>query len=297
MVVIQRAGDVIPEIVSVILSKRPAHTVPYRLPTHCPVCGALAIRDEGEVALRCTGGLSCPAQVKESIRHFASRRALDIDGLGEKLVNQLVDKGLVQSVADLYHLTVDQVAELERMAQKSASNLIKAIEKSKKTTLPRFIYALGIRMVGEATARTLAEHFGHLDPLLGASPERLMGVQDVGPEGARSIHTFFQQAHNREVITRLLASGIRWEAMTVRKAGILTGLTFLFTGTLSSLSRDEAKQMVEAKGGKTATALSKKVTHVVIGADAGSKADKAKALGLKTLDEEAFLHLVKSRVQ
>jgi DNA ligase (NAD+) len=152
-------------------------------------------------------------------------------------------------------------------------------------------------MVGEATARTLAEHFGHLDPLLGASPERLMGVQDVGPEVARSIHTFFQQAHNREVITRLLASGIRWEAMTVRKAGILTGLTFLFTGTLSSLSRDEAKQMVEAKGGKTATSLSKKVTHMVIGADAGSKADKAKALGLKTLDEEAFLRLVKSRVQ
>jgi DNA ligase (NAD+) len=297
VVTIQRAGDVIPEVVSVLLSKRPQGTTPYKLPQQCPSCGSLAIRVAGEAALRCNGGLSCPAQLKESIRHFASRRALDIEGLGEKLIGQLVDKGWVSSVADLYHLKEETLSQLERMADKSAKNLIAAIERSKHTTLPRFIYALGIRMVGEATARTLAEHFGELDALSKADEEQLMAIQDIGPEVARSLFTFFRQPHNQEVIQRLIQAGIRWDQSTKPKRGPLQGMTFLFTGTLPSLSREEAKNLIETQGGKTAQSISKKVNYVVVGMDPGSKAGKAKMLGLKTLDEKAFLRLVQGRVK
>jgi DNA ligase (NAD+) len=296
-VVIRRAGDVIPEVVKVIVERRPKDARPVELPAKCPVCGSAVERVEGEAVARCTGGLYCPAQRKEAIRHFASRRALDIDGLGTKLIEQLVDGGMVNNPADLYRLTVEQLADLDRMAEKSAKNLFDALQASKKTTLPRFLYALGIRDVGEATADALATHFGSVDALENASEEGIQEVPDIGPVVAAHVHTFFQQPHNREVIAELLKQGVEIEAMQRRAAnaeGALTGKTFVLTGTLDSMSRDAARDRIEALGGKVAGSVSKKTSYVVAGAEAGSKLAKAQELGVAVLDEAAFLKMLAS---
>ncbi|MGH8185496.1 MAG: NAD-dependent DNA ligase LigA [Steroidobacteraceae bacterium] len=294
-VVIRRAGDVIPEVVKVIVERRPKDARPVELPAKCPVCGSAVERVEGEAVARCTGGLYCPAQRKEAIRHFASRRALDIDGLGTKLIEQLVDGALVNNPAELYRLTVEQLADLDRMAEKSAKNLFDALQRSKKTTLPRFLYALGIRDVGEATADALAAHFGSVDALENASEEAIQEVPDIGPVVAAHVHTFFQQPHNREVIAQLLRQGVAIEAMQRRAAhaaGALTGKTFVLTGTLDSMSRDAARDRIEALGGKVTGSVSKKTSYVVAGAEAGSKLAKAQELGVEVLDEAAFLKML-----
>lgn len=293
-VVIRRAGDVIPEIVKVILERRPPDARIVTLPSKCPVCGSDVEREEGEAIARCTGGLYCPAQLKESIRHFASRRALDIEGLGEKLIDQLVDMGLVRTPADLYKLELATLADLDRMGEKSAQKLLDAIEKSKRTTLARFLYALGIRDVGEATATALANHFGKLDALIGASEEAIQEVQDVGPVVAAHIHHFFQQPHNREVIDELRRLGVAWKEQEPRtKAeGPLSGKSFVITGTLDSMSRDQATDRIVALGGKVSGSVSKKTSYVVVGAEPGSKLKKAQELGVEILDEAAFLKLL-----
>jgi DNA ligase (NAD+) len=290
-VIVRRAGDVIPEVVRVLTERRPARTREFTMPKTCPECGSDVVRLEGEAIARCTGGLICPAQRKASLLHFASRRAMDIEGLGEKLVDQLVDGGVVRTPADVYALGVAKLAALERMADKSAANLVAAIEASKKTTLQRFVYALGIRHVGESTARDLARHFGSLDALMDASEADLLEVVDVGPVLAESIAAFFAERHNREVIERLRAAGVRWpEHAPARRGpeGPLAGLTIVLTGTLPTLTRDEAKALIEAAGGKAAGSVSAKTDYVVAGADAGSKLDRAEALGIPVLDEDGF---------
>jgi DNA ligase (NAD+) len=290
-VIVRRAGDVIPEVVRVLVERRPARTREFTMPKTCPECGSDVVRLEGEAIARCTGGLICPAQRKASLLHFASRRAMDIEGLGEKLVDQLVDGGVVRTPADVYALGVAKLAALERMADKSAANVVAAIEASKKTTLQRFVYALGIRHVGESTARDLARHFGSLDALTDASQADLLEVVDVGPVLAESIAAFFAERHNREVIERLRAAGVQWpEHAPARRAplGPLAGLTIVLTGTLPTLTRDEAKAMIEAAGGKAAGSVSAKTDYVVAGADAGSKLDRAEALGIPVLDEDGF---------
>jgi DNA ligase (NAD+) len=294
-VVVRRAGDVIPEVVRVLPERRPAHAVPFTLPATCPECGSAIERLPDEAVARCTGGLVCPAQRKQALLHFASRRALDIEGLGERLVDQLVDGGLVRTAADLYRLGVAHLAALERMADKSAANVLAAIEHSKSTTLPRFIYALGIRHVGEATARDLARHFGALDPLMDADEAALLEVPDVGPVLAASVRDFFAEAHNREVIEQLRAVGVHWTEGPPQRVdkGRLAGITVVLTGTLPTLTRDEAKAMLEAAGAKVASSVSAKTGYVVAGADAGSKLAKAEALGVKVLDEAGMLELLK----
>ncbi|HZZ92085.1 MAG TPA: NAD-dependent DNA ligase LigA [Usitatibacter sp.] len=295
-VVVRRAGDVIPEVARV--EKQGPRREPddwFVMPTKCPRCGSAVERAEGEAVARCSGGLFCPAQRKAALLHFASRRAMDIEGLGDRLVEQLVDGHIVRTASDLYTLGIAKLAALERMGDKSAANLFQAIEGSKKTQLPRFIYALGIRNVGEVTARDLAAHFGNLDALMEASVEQLMEAPDVGPIVAESIHTFFRQPHNREVIEHLRAAGVRWdEGAPVRRAamGPFTGKILVLTGTLSSLSRDEAKARIEALGGKVTGSVSKKTDFVVAGAEAGSKLDRAKELGVTVLDEQQFLQLL-----
>ncbi len=294
-VVIRRAGDVIPEVVKVIIERRPASARIVELPPKCPVCGSDVEREEGEAVARCTGGLFCAAQRKESLRHFAGRRALDIDGLGSKIIDQLVDRELVRSPADLYALSAEQFASLERMGEKSAAKLVEALGRSKKTTLPRFLYALGIRDVGEATAAALAEHFGALETLESASEEQIQEVPDVGPVVAAHVHHFFQQAHNREVIAELRRHGVHWPAIATRKAsaeGPLTGKTFVLTGTLDSMSRDQASDRIAALGGKVSGSVSKKTSYVVAGTEAGSKLKKAQELGVEVLDEQGFLTLL-----
>lgn len=293
---VRRAGDVIPEVVSVVLERRPADTTPFVLPEHCPECGSAAVRIEGEAVARCSGGLFCPAQRKQAIQHFASRRALDIDGLGEKLVEQLVDSGLVQTVADLFRLSTEQLAGLERMGEKSAQNLHAALEKSKTTDLARFLYALGIREVGEATARTLAAEFGSLDALSQADPERLQATPDVGPIVAEHIRRFFQETHNRDVIAALRAAGVNWpEGEPERPAAQpLAGQTFVLTGTLTQLTRDEAKARLQALGAKVSGSVSKKTACVVAGEKAGSKLDKAQALEIPIMDEAGLLNLLEN---
>jgi len=293
-VIVRRAGDVIPEVVSVVLSKRPAHTHPFQMPTQCPVCGADVQRVEGESAARCTGGLYCSAQRKQAFHHFASRRALDIEGLGEKLVDQLVEKKQVSDVADIFTLTQQQLAELERMGSKSAANLLDAIEKSKATTLPRFLYALGIANVGEATAQSLAQHFANLDDLMSADEEQLQQVEDIGPVVAHSVFTFFRQPHNVEVIHKLVQVGVSWPAIEKRKIDMLplAGKTFVITGTLESMSRDEAKTRLQALGAKVSASVSQKTDYVVAGADPGSKYDKALELGIAILDDAALQKLI-----
>lgn len=290
---VRRAGEVIPEVVKVELSKRPAGARPFEMPKTCPVCGSDVVRLEGEAMSRCEGGLYCPAQRKESILHFAARRAMDIDGLGEKLVDQLVDRGLVQDVADLYRLGVEDLASLERMAEKSAQNLAHAIEKSKKTTLARLIYALGIRHVGESTAKLLADGFGSLEALLRAREEDLLTVPGVGPVVAESISRFFAEPHNQKVIQKLLEAGVcpRGEEEGLRKP--LAGKTFVLTGRLASLTRDEASLQLQALGAKVSSSVSAKTDYVVSGEDAGSKLEQARALKVNILDEEAFLALLR----
>ena len=289
-VIVRRAGDVIPEVVAPVVERRQGELPRFQLleqyPT-CPVCGSHVVRAVDEAVARCTGGLFCPAQRKQALLHFAGRRAMDIEGLGDKLVEQLVDAAIVRTPVDLYRLGVLALANLERMGEKSAHNLLAAIEKSRATTLARFIFALGIRNVGEATAKELARHFGSLDRLMEADIEALQQVADVGPIVAQSIVEFFAEPHNREVIEQLRAAGVQWaegEPLS-REAGALAGLTFVLTGSLPTLSRDEAKALIEARGGKVAGAVSKKTSYVVAGADAGSKLLKAQALGLDIVDE------------
>jgi len=289
-VLIERAGDVIPYVVKVLTEKRTGRERKFRMPGKCPVCGAEVVRAEGEVAYRCIG-LSCPAQLKQAVRFFGARGAMDIEGLGEKLVDQLVECGLVRDLADLYRLDEDTLADLERMGKKSAANLRAQIERSKQTTLPHFLVALGIRQVGEATAKALAEHFGRLDRLLEASEEELQEVRDVGPEVAASIHRFFAERQNRKVIQRLLALGVR-PAPVTRPKGALAGKKFVLTGGLAAMTRPEAQRRIEALGGRLASSVSEETDYVVAGADPGSKLAKAKKLGVPILEEDAFLRLL-----
>ena len=296
-VVIRRAGDVIPEVVKVILERRPKGAREVELPSKCPVCGSAVEREEGEAVARCTGGLYCPAQRKEALRHFASRHALDIDGLGTKLIDQLVEGGVVNNPADLYELTAERLAELDRMGEKSAENLVKALEQSKqKATLPRFLYALGIRDVGEATAAALANHFGSIKELQGATEEQIQEVPDVGPVVAAHVYKFFQEKHNRDVLAAL-SKHIQLKAQARKAAsgeGPLAGKTFVLTGSLDSMSRDQASERIVELGGKVAGSVSKKTSYVVAGAEAGSKLAKAQELGVVVLDEKAFLELLNS---
>jgi DNA ligase (NAD+) len=293
-VVVRRAGDVIPEVVSVVADKRLADGALFTMPRQCPVCGSAAVREEGEADYRCTGGIFCPAQRKEAILHFAHRRAVEVEGLGDKMVEQLVDANLVRNLTDLYRLGFSALVNLDRMADKSASKLLDAIERSKQTTLPRFIFGLGIRHVGEATAKALARHFGQLDAVMAASTEQLLEVADVGPVVAQSIRTFFDQAHNREVVEQLRALGLSWPEgePAARPVLVLTGKTLVITGTLPTLSRDEAKDRIEAAGGKVAGSVSKKTDYLVAGAEAGSKLAKAQELGVALLDEAQLLELL-----
>lgn len=288
-VIIQRAGDVIPEVVQVITSKRKGTEKKFRMPSKCPVCGAEVVKEEA--IHRCIG-LDCPAQLKGRIKHFASKRAMDIEGLGTKLTDQLVDKGLVKDVADIYYLKKEQLMELERMADKSAQNIIDAIEKSKIKPLSKFLYALGIRHVGETTAEDLARHFPRLDNFSHLSKEDLMEVEGIGPEVAASVHQFFHDKKNKESIERLKKAGVKVIEPQIREKGKLAGKTFVFTGTLKAYGRDEARNLVESLGGMTASSVSKKVDFVVVGEDPGSKLDKAKELGIKTLTEEEFRKMI-----
>jgi DNA ligase (NAD+) len=294
-VIVRRAGDVIPEVVGRIAEPRAAYVPNFRMPRACPVCGSDVRREKGGVDHRCTGGLYCAAQRKQALLHFAGRRAMNIEGLGDKLVDQLVDGGLVTSLPGLYALDAAQLAALERMAEKSAANLVAGLERSKQTTLARFLYALGIRQVGEATAKDLAAHFGALDRIMDASVEQLLEVRDVGPVVAESIHTFFAQPHNREVVQTLRDAGIRWDehaGAAAAPALPLAGLTVVLTGTLPTLTRDDAKALLEAAGAKVAGSVSKKTSYVVAGDDAGSKLDKARELGIPVLDEEGLRALL-----
>ncbi len=295
-VIVRRAGDVIPEVVANVPERRPDNAIEFVMATACPVCGSPIVRLEEEAIARCSGGwLTCAAQRKGGLLHFVSRRAMDIEGLGEQLVEQLVDKGLVNTPADFYHLPLDTLSGLDRMAKKSAQNVLDALEKSKTTTLARFIYALGIRHVGESTAKSLAKHFGSLDALLASDEARVLEVADIGPVVALSIRSFFSDPLNRQLIDQLRASGIHWEEGQPEKSNdLLAGKTFVLTGTLPTLSRDDARAMIEAAGGKVAGSVSKKTSYVVAGEEAGSKLTRAEELGVAILDEEQFLKLVES---
>ena len=297
-VIVRRAGDVIPEVVGLAPASlaRPEgeRGAVFTMPAHCPVCGSDALRAEGEVDHRCTGGLFCAAQRKEAVLHFAARRAVDIEGLGDRLVEQLVDAQLIRTLPDLYKIGLVTLAGLARMADKSAANLVEALQKSKHTTLPRFLFGLGIRHVGESTARDLALHFGSLDAIMAASEAELLEVNDVGPVVATSLRTFFDQPHNREVVEQLRAAGLSWEegAPAARAPRPLAGKTFVITGTLPTLSRDEAKDKLEAAGAKVAGSVSKKTDYVVAGTEAGSKLEKANLLGVPVIDEEGMLYIL-----
>jgi DNA ligase (NAD+) len=295
-VIVRRAGDVIPEVVSVVVEKRLQDAQLFTMPSHCPVCNSLAVREEGEADYRCTGGLFCTAQRKQAILHFAHRRAVEIEDLGDKLVEQLVDAGIVNTLPDLYKLGLSALSQLDRMAEKSAANVLAGIEKSKNTTLQKFLFGLGIRHVGEATAKELARHFGTLDAIMDATLDQLLQVSDVGPTVAQSIRTFFDQAHNREVVEQLKACGVHWKE-GVASAGAslpLTGQTFVLTGTLQTMGRDEAQAKLEMLGAKVSGSVSKKTHAVVAGAEAGSKLEKAQSLGVTVLDESAFQALLAS---
>jgi DNA ligase (NAD+) len=297
-VIVRRAGDVIPEVVAVVRERRPQpeprrFDILQRYPV-CPVCGSHVARQDGEAAIRCSGGLYCPAQRKQALLHFASRRAMDIEGLGEKLVDQLVDHGIVRTPADLYKLGLAKVAGLERMAEKSAGNLLAAIDRSRHSTLARFIFALGIRNVGEATAKDLAAHFGSLDALMEADETALLDVAEVGPVVAASIAEFFAEPHNREVVEQLRAAGVSWAESAPRPQGRgpLLGKTLVLTGTLPHMTRDEAKARIEAVGGKVTGSVSTRTDYVVAGAEAGSKLVRARELGVAILDEAGLLGLL-----
>ena len=291
---VRRAGDVIPEVVAVVLEKRPANALAFVMPTICPECGSHIIKLADEAVARCTGGLVCPAQRKQAITHFASRRALDIEGLGEKLVDQLVEADLVHTLADIYLLDLTTLANLDRMAEKSADNVLSALAKSKQTTLARFIYGLGIRNVGEATAKELARYFGNLSGMMAANVDMFQQVADIGPIVAESLTQFFAEPHNQQVISKLQALGLTWQESEGKSAaqGVLAGKIFVLTGSLPNLSRDAAKAMIEAVGGKVSGSVSKKTDYVIAGADAGSKLDKAQSLGLMILDEAGLVSLL-----
>jgi len=290
--IVRRAGDVIPEVVGVIPDSGKAEQGGgnFRMPRQCPACGSAVVRDKGEVNHRCTGGLICPAQRKQALLHFAQRRAMDIEGLGEKLVEQLVDSHTVRVLPDLYRLGLSNLCALERMAEKSARNVLEALQKSKQTTLPRFLFALGIRHVGETTAKDLARHFGSLDAIMAATIEQLLQVADVGPVVALAIHSFFAQPHHREVVEQLRACGIHWleNAGQQPAQGTLAGKTVVLTGTLPTLTRDRAKELLEALGAKVTGSVSKKTDYLIAGSEAGSKLDKAQALGIPVLDEDGL---------
>ncbi len=297
-VIVRRAGDVIPEVVRVATERRPRNSRRFVMPTSCPVCGSSVVKLPDEAAARCSGGLFCPAQRKQAILHFASRLAMNIEGLGEKLVDQLVGRAVIETPADLYQdkVNVAALTELDRMAEKSAENVLGAIDRSRKTTFARFIYALGIRNVGEATAADVARHFGSLDRLAQASEEELQQVQDVGPVVAMSIRRFFTEPHNLEVIKQLRAGGVRWEEgppAPGKKAGALAGKTFVLTGTLPSMTREEAQEQIESRGGKVAGSVSKKTDFVVAGEEAGSKLEKAQQLGVAVIDEAGLRKMLK----
>ena len=298
-VIVRRAGDVIPEVVSVVQERRPDGTRPFHLPQVCPVCGSRVERIEDEAITRCTAGLYCSAQRKQALLHFASRRAMDIEGLGEKLVDQLVDHGIVKTPADLYRLDLTTLSNLERMGDKSAANLLAAIDKSRETTLERFVFALGVRNVGEATARDLARHFGKLDALMEADEAALQTVPDVGPVVAAGIARFFEEPRNREVVQELRALGVRWsENRAARAADLpLAGKSFVLTGTLPGMTRDEAAERIVARGGRVSGSVSKKTSYVVAGAEPGSKAKKARELGIAVLDEKKLVKLLEGKVK
>ena len=294
-VIVRRAGDVIPNVVAVDRSKRKKHAKRYLFPERCPVCGSQIVYEGAGIVARCSGGLYCSAQRKESIKHFASRRAMDIDGLGDKIVEQLIDNELIQDSADLFKLDVDALSGLERLADKSAQNLVQAMESSKNTTLGRFLYALGIMQVGETTALQLAGHYGRLDAIMSATVDDLQTVPDIGPVVAASIYTFFRQPHNISVIEKLKQAGIVWPEHSPEPAASalpLAGKTFVLTGTLAAMARDEARHLLRDLGAKVAGSVSKRTDFVVVGADAGSKADKADALGVKMISEQEFLRLI-----
>jgi DNA ligase (NAD+) len=293
-VVVRRAGDVIPEVVSVLLEKRQQDAPIFTMPHVCPVCDSAAVREEGEADYRCTGGLFCSAQRKQAILHFAQKRAVEVDGLGDKLVDQMVEAGIVRALPDLYKLGLTALSELDRMAEKSAQNILIALQNSKQTTLPRFLYGLGIRHVGEATAKALVKHFGKLDAIMDAPLEQLTQVADVGPIVALSLRTFFDQAHNREVVEQLRACGVIWIEGEPSPAALLalSGKTFVITGTLPTLGREELKEKLEAAGAKVAGSVSKKTHYLVAGSDAGSKLDKARELDIPILDEAGALALL-----
>ena len=295
-VIVRRAGDVIPEVVSVVVEKRLQDAQLFTMPSHCPVCNSLAVREDGEADYRCTGGLFCRAQRKQAILHFAHRRAVEIEDLGDKLVEQLVDAGIVNTLPDLYKLGLSALSQLDRMAEKSAANVLAGIEKSKSTTLPKFLFGLGIRHVGEATAKELSRHFGTLDAIMDANIDQLLQVSDVGPTVALSIRTFFDQAHNREVVEQLKACGVNWkEGIATAGASLpLTGQTFVLTGTLQTMGRDEAQAKLEMLGAKVSGSVSKKTHAVVAGAEAGSKLEKAQSLGVTVMDESSFQELLAS---
>jgi DNA ligase (NAD+) len=292
-VIIRRAGDVIPQILSVIIDRRPKDSQKIVFPTSCPVCNSDVERLEGEVVARCTGGLFCAAQRVESIKHFASRKALDIDGLGERLVELLVELELIKDVADIFTLQAQQISNLERMGEKSAENLISAIDKSKNTSFAKFLYGLGIREVGEATARSLALHYKTLDKLMQTSEQDLLSINDVGPVVADHILHFFSQQHNRDVIEKLLENGVTWPEPEVKAASELplSGQSWVLTGTLSIMKRSEAKAKLQDLGAKVSGSVSSKTHCVVAGPGAGSKLAKAEELGIKVIDEEEMLEL------
>ena len=294
-VLVRRAGDVIPEVVMVLKEERPAAAQPWQMPLRCPVCDSEVLRLANESAHRCMGGLYCPAQRMGAIEHFASRKAMDIRGLGEKLVQQLVEQGLVHSVADLYHLDEAALCGLERMATRSAQKVLAEIEHSRHTSLPRFLYALGIRQVGESTAKSLAAYFGDLDPLMAATAEVLQNIPDVGPIVAESIVHFFAQPHNRDVIAALRTAGVQWQAVQPQKGGRFQGMTLVLTGALDSMTREEAKTAIENAGGKVSSSVSAKTSYVIVGKEAGSKAEKAVKLGLKQLTEAQFLAMLSEK--
>ncbi len=294
-VVVRRAGDVIPEVVRVVPERRPPDARVVELPAQCPVCGSPVARAEGEAVARCTGGLVCAAQRRESLRHFASRRAMDIDGLGDRLIEQLVRLGRVRTPADLYTLTSEELAGLDRMGERSAANLVAALEGSRRTTLQRFLFALGIPDVGEATAQALAEHFGSLESLMAAGEEEIRAVRDVGPVIAAHVHAFFAEPRNREVIEALRRSGVAWpDAARAKRSGsdALRGATVVITGTLAGMTRDEARDAARAAGATVTDSVSKKTTLLVVGADAGSKLRKAQELGVRIVDEAQFQELL-----
>jgi len=296
-VIVRRAGDVIPEVVRVLVERRNGDTPQFEMPSECPICGSAVAREDGESVARCTGGLFCSAQQKQAVAHFVSRKAMNIDGLGDKLIEQAIDSGLVKTLADIYSVTREQWASLPRMGEKSADNLLRALDKSKATTLDKFLYALGIREVGETTARILATHFGQLEKLQNATVEELQEVQDVGIVVANNIYTFFRQLHNLEVIAQLQQSGLQWQEVEITatktaESAPFAGQTFVITGTLHSMTREDAKAKLLALGAKVSDSVSKKTNYLIAGENAGSKLSKAQALGIKILSEEEFLQLL-----